>query len=39
MSFKNMNLQKTTNDISSLVTLVRSKPFPTYPEYTTLHPD
>lgn len=32
-----MNLQKTTNDISSLVSLVgtNSKPFPTYPEYTT----
>ncbi|KAF0726524.1 death-associated inhibitor of apoptosis 1-like [Aphis craccivora] len=28
-----MNLQKTSNDISSLVSLVRSKSFPTYPEY------
>ncbi|KAE9523353.1 hypothetical protein AGLY_016301 [Aphis glycines] len=30
-----MNLQKTSNDISSLVSLVRSKSFPTYPEYIT----
>ncbi|KAF0690018.1 death-associated inhibitor of apoptosis 1-like, partial [Aphis craccivora] len=27
-----MNLQKTCNDISSLVSLVRSESFPTYPE-------
>ncbi|KAE9534114.1 hypothetical protein AGLY_008850 [Aphis glycines] len=30
-----MNLQKTSNDISSLVSLVRSKSFPTYSEYIT----
>jgi len=30
-----MNLQKSINDFSSLVSLVRNNPYPTYPEYTT----
>ncbi|XP_008189690.1 death-associated inhibitor of apoptosis 1-like [Acyrthosiphon pisum] len=30
-----MNFQKTTSDYSSLVSLVRNQPYPTYPQYAT----
>eukprot|EP00102_Acyrthosiphon_pisum_P027152 XP_016664362.1 PREDICTED: death-associated inhibitor of apoptosis 1-like [Acyrthosiphon pisum] len=30
-----MNFQKTTNNYSSLVSLIRNQPYPTYPQYDT----